>query len=39
LTAAAKCWSMKAELIPSATDAAARIVRVRSAERLGPKQT
>lgn len=39
LTAAAKCWSMKAELIPSATDATARIVRVRSAERLGPKQT
>jgi 16S rRNA (guanine527-N7)-methyltransferase len=38
LTAASKCWSMDTELIPSATDAAARIVRVRSVARLGPNR-
>ena len=36
LTAASKCWSIDAELIPSATDFFGRIVRVRSAERLRP---
>ena len=36
LTAASKCWSIDAELIPSATDSFGRIVRVRSAERLRP---
>jgi 16S rRNA (guanine527-N7)-methyltransferase len=34
LTAASKCWTINAELIPSATEAGGRIVRVRSAERL-----
>lgn len=34
LTRASKCWSIDAELIPSATDSFGRIVRVRSAERL-----
>jgi 16S rRNA (guanine527-N7)-methyltransferase len=34
LTAASKCWSIEAELIPSATDSFGRIVRIRSAERL-----
>lgn len=36
LTAASKCWSIDAELIPSATDSFGRIVRVRSVERLRP---
>jgi 16S rRNA (guanine527-N7)-methyltransferase len=36
LTAASKCWTIDAELIPSATDTSGRIVRVRSAERLRP---
>jgi 16S rRNA (guanine527-N7)-methyltransferase len=36
LTRASKCWSIDAELIPSATDSFGRIVRVRSAERLRP---
>jgi 16S rRNA (guanine527-N7)-methyltransferase len=36
LTAASKCWSMDAELIPSATDSFGRIVRVRSVEPLRP---
>lgn len=36
LTAASKCWSMDAELIPSATDSFGRIVRVRSVERVRP---
>ncbi len=34
LTAAAKCWTINAELIPSITDAGGRIVQIRSAERL-----
>lgn len=34
LTAASKCWTIDAELIPSATESGGRIVRVRSAERL-----
>jgi 16S rRNA (guanine527-N7)-methyltransferase len=34
LTAASKCWSIDAELIPSVTDSLGRIVRVRSVERL-----
>lgn len=36
LTAASKCWTIEAELIPSATDSFGRIVRVRSAEPLRP---
>jgi 16S rRNA (guanine527-N7)-methyltransferase len=36
LTAASKCWTMDAELIPSATDSFGRIVRVRSAESVRP---
>jgi 16S rRNA (guanine527-N7)-methyltransferase len=36
LTAASKCWTMDAELIPSATDSLGRIVRVRSVEPLRP---
>lgn len=36
LTAASKCWTIDAELIPSATESGGRIVRVRSAERLCP---
>jgi 16S rRNA (guanine527-N7)-methyltransferase len=36
LTRASKCWSIDAELVPSATDSFGRIVRVRSAERLRP---
>lgn len=36
LTRASKCWSIDAELIPSATDSFGRIVRVRSAERIRP---
>lgn len=36
LTAASKCWTIDAELIPSATDSLGRIVRVRSAEPLRP---
>ena len=36
LTSASKCWSIDAELIPSATDSSGRIVRVRSVERLRP---
>jgi 16S rRNA (guanine527-N7)-methyltransferase len=36
LTTASKCWTMDAELIPSATDSFGRIVRVRSVERLRP---
>jgi 16S rRNA (guanine527-N7)-methyltransferase len=36
LTAASKCWSIDAELIPSVTDSFGRIVRVRSVERLRP---
>lgn len=38
LTAASKCWTIDAELIPSATDSLGRIVRVRSAEPLRPTQ-
>jgi 16S rRNA (guanine527-N7)-methyltransferase len=38
LTAAAKCWTMDAELIPSATDSFGRIVRVRSVQELRPSQ-
>lgn len=34
LTVASKCWTIDAELIPSVTDSAGRIVRVRSVERL-----
>jgi 16S rRNA (guanine527-N7)-methyltransferase len=36
LTAASKCWTINAELIPSATDPDGRIVRVRSAQRVTP---
>ncbi|MFN3349696.1 16S rRNA (guanine(527)-N(7))-methyltransferase RsmG [Pseudorhodoplanes sp.] len=36
LTAASKCWTIDAELIHSATDSFARIVRVRSVERRRP---
>jgi 16S rRNA (guanine527-N7)-methyltransferase len=36
LTAASKCWSIDAELIPSATDSFGRIIRVRSVEPLRP---
>lgn len=36
LTEASKCWSIDAELIPSATDSFGRIVRVRSVEPLRP---
>jgi 16S rRNA (guanine527-N7)-methyltransferase len=36
LTAASKCWTIDAELIPSATDSLGRIVRVRSVEPLRP---
>jgi 16S rRNA (guanine527-N7)-methyltransferase len=36
LTAASKCWTIDAELIPSATEPGGRIVRVRSVERLRP---
>jgi 16S rRNA (guanine527-N7)-methyltransferase len=36
LTEASKCWTIDAELIPSATDSGGRIVRVRSVERLRP---
>jgi len=36
LTAASKCWTIDAELIPSVTDSFGRIVRVRSAEPLRP---
>jgi 16S rRNA (guanine527-N7)-methyltransferase len=38
LTAASKCWSINAELIPSATDSFGRIVRVRSVESLRPNR-
>ncbi len=37
LTAASKCWSIDAELIPSATDSFGRIVRVRSARPPTPR--
>jgi 16S rRNA (guanine527-N7)-methyltransferase len=36
LTEASKCWTIDAELIPSATDSFGRIVRVRSVEPLRP---
>lgn len=36
LTAASKCWTIDAELIPSVTNSFGRIVRVRSVERLRP---
>lgn len=36
LTAASKCWSIDAELIPSATESSGRIVWVRLAERRPP---
>jgi 16S rRNA (guanine527-N7)-methyltransferase len=36
LTAASKCWTMDAELVPSVTDPQARIVVVRRATRLTP---
>ena len=36
LTAASKCWTIDAELIPSVTDSLGRIVRVRSVEPLRP---
>ncbi len=39
LTAAAKCWTINAELIPSITDAGGRIVQIRSAERLASQRS
>lgn len=38
LTTASKCWTIDAELIPSATDCDGRIVRVRSAQRVSPSR-
>ncbi|MFZ5691371.1 MAG: 16S rRNA (guanine(527)-N(7))-methyltransferase RsmG [Pseudomonadota bacterium] len=38
LTAASKCWTIDAELIPSATDSFGRIARVRSVAPLRPTQ-
>lgn len=38
LTGASKCWTIDAELIPSATDPGGRIVRVRSVQRVSPSR-